>query len=186
MSTPDAEYLDLLRRLRANPSRELADEVHARYLALPRGGTTPSGLPYPSPTDPVAAGADAIRALAESTDPFVGDTGWVDIVLAGGIYPPNAPERPMVRRIGSLVNVRGGIQTAAFTLGGPVLNVGTVPVGYRPDVPVMSVMGAPGSVDNAAMVRTDASGQLLVNPPAGGIPALPDFWFFGGTSRFVN
>lgn len=32
-------------------------------------GTTAQGLPYPEPTDPVAAGADAIRALAEAIDP---------------------------------------------------------------------------------------------------------------------
>lgn len=31
-------------------------------------GTTTHGLPYPEPTDPVAAGAAAIRSLAESID----------------------------------------------------------------------------------------------------------------------
>lgn len=31
-------------------------------------GTTSGGLPYPDPTDPVAEGADAIRALAEKLD----------------------------------------------------------------------------------------------------------------------
>lgn len=32
-------------------------------------GTTPTGLPYPEPTDPVAQGAAAIKALAEAIDP---------------------------------------------------------------------------------------------------------------------
>jgi len=32
-------------------------------------GTTVHGLPYPEPTDPVAAGAAAIRSLAEAVDP---------------------------------------------------------------------------------------------------------------------
>jgi len=32
-------------------------------------GTTPTGLPYPEPTDPVAGGAAAIRALAEALEP---------------------------------------------------------------------------------------------------------------------
>src|SRR4029077_2711616 len=32
-------------------------------------GTTPTGLPYPEPTDPVAAGADNIKALAQAVDP---------------------------------------------------------------------------------------------------------------------
>lgn len=31
-------------------------------------GTTAGGLPYPEPTDPVAAGADAIKALAVAVD----------------------------------------------------------------------------------------------------------------------
>jgi len=35
-------------------------------------GTTPNGLPYPEPTDPVAQGAAAIKALAEAVDPRVG------------------------------------------------------------------------------------------------------------------
>jgi hypothetical protein len=34
-------------------------------------GTTIHGLPYPEPTDPVAAGAAAIRSLAESIDTAV-------------------------------------------------------------------------------------------------------------------
>ena len=31
-------------------------------------GTTSNGFPYPEPTDPIAAGADAIKALAQAVD----------------------------------------------------------------------------------------------------------------------
>jgi hypothetical protein len=34
-------------------------------------GTTPGSLPYPLPTDPIAGGADAIKALAQSIDPAI-------------------------------------------------------------------------------------------------------------------
>jgi hypothetical protein len=50
--------------------RALADAMHAAYLDAPSAlaGVTLAGLPYPSPTDPIAQGADAIRALAEALD----------------------------------------------------------------------------------------------------------------------
>jgi hypothetical protein len=50
--------------------RRIIDRMHAAYLDAPSqlAGATPSGLPYPSPTDPIAQGADAIRALAEALD----------------------------------------------------------------------------------------------------------------------
>jgi hypothetical protein len=74
------EYADVLTRLSgALSAREdtdaLREELFAAYLAGRAaslfGGTTPAGLPWPAPTDPVAAGADAIRALAEAVDPTV-------------------------------------------------------------------------------------------------------------------
>jgi len=39
-------------------------------------GTTVHGLPYPEPTDPVANGAAAIRALAEAVDPTLDRATW--------------------------------------------------------------------------------------------------------------
>lgn len=51
---------------------ELTAELHALYLTGRDAGVfaanTAGGLPYPLPTDPVAAGADAIRALAEAVN----------------------------------------------------------------------------------------------------------------------
>lgn len=46
----------------------LDEQIYAGYLELTRGGTTPRGLPWPSPVDPLWEGADAIRALAEAVD----------------------------------------------------------------------------------------------------------------------
>jgi hypothetical protein len=57
-------------------------------------GQTPGGLPWPEPTDPLAAGAGAIRALAESVDRYwyhaeriaaysIGG-GGTDVTVGGG------------------------------------------------------------------------------------------------------
>jgi hypothetical protein len=61
---------ELARSKSLDDARRIVDEMHDAYLAAPSplGGVTPGGLPYPSPTDPVAEGADAIRALAEAVD----------------------------------------------------------------------------------------------------------------------
>lgn len=100
---PDPEYVALYRRLRAEGGVELRDQLHARYLEIGRGATTPAGLPYPDPTDPVAEGASAIRALAEALDPGVADTGWVAISLAAGFTGSL-----VYRRKGDIVEVRSG------------------------------------------------------------------------------
>lgn len=52
-------------------------------------GTTPSGLPYPEPTDPVAAGAAAIESLAEAVDTLVGTFGTIraGTVPGGNVTP---------------------------------------------------------------------------------------------------
>ena len=58
------------------PLDELEEQLFAAYLAGRAagtfGGNTATALPWPAPTDPVAAGADAIRALAEAIDPRLG------------------------------------------------------------------------------------------------------------------
>lgn len=71
MTAPDPEYVALktqLAQLDADDpaAAAIAEELHTVYLGLLRGATTPAGYPYPDPTDPIAEGADAIRALAEA------------------------------------------------------------------------------------------------------------------------
>lgn len=73
MSAPDPQYVAIRQSiedaLAADPSADVAtlvDELHTRYRAMVRGGNTTDGYPYPSPTDPLMEGADAIRSLAEA------------------------------------------------------------------------------------------------------------------------
>jgi hypothetical protein len=64
----DTEYAQLLAQLLADPANAtIREALYARYVEIsPLGGTSTDGYPYPVPTDPVAQGADAIRALAEA------------------------------------------------------------------------------------------------------------------------
>lgn len=78
MTDPFGDALTRLSVALANGDDTAAAEqdLFAAYMAQraanPRSGQTTTALPWPSPTDPVAAGADAIRALAEAIDPRLG------------------------------------------------------------------------------------------------------------------
>lgn len=47
--------------------------------------TTPKGLPYPAPTDPVASGAANIQALAQAVDPLLGFVRIYDSTAAAAV-----------------------------------------------------------------------------------------------------
>jgi hypothetical protein len=149
----DPQYLEILERLvrgDGNPV-DLADELHARYLALPRAGATPAGLPYPSPTDPIAQGADAIRALAEAID--ANDHPWTNVTLGSGWTTGSGSAVAQVMRDGNIVFFKGILQggTAGSTAG-------TVPDWARPvrstTVPIAGQSGATGtfSVTTAGVI----------------------------------
>jgi hypothetical protein len=96
------------------------------------GTTVNNAFPYPEDTDPVAQGAQAIKALANSLDAKVGkDTGWLAITgvtgwtVAGGI-PWQA------RQIGNVVHFRGGMSNATFAPGSGYGAIGNLPVGITP------------------------------------------------------
>jgi hypothetical protein len=119
----------------------LADEAFARYQDImgPRAGTTPSGLPYPSPTDPVSQGADAIRNLATALDiPRTLVHRFTPVTMTLGINSavvPNsyfnlslkAGQSVVVRATANLNNsVSGGARTATLR----ALRDGGVPAGW--------------------------------------------------------
>ena len=55
-------------------------------------GTTSKGLPYPEPTDPVAAGADAIKALAQAIKQPL--TGVVSVAVSNATTASQAVTFP--------------------------------------------------------------------------------------------
>lgn len=97
MSEPDAQYFELLAQAAAlDPDADASaifEAMHSRYLELVRGGTTPTpnGYPYPDPTDPIAEGADAIRALAEALNNRTMMTLAQD-ALTAKVLPTSWPE----------------------------------------------------------------------------------------------
>ena len=116
-------------------------------------GTTPKGFPYPEPTDPVAAGADAIKALAQAIDTHVGRVASGAVTVTGdgtSVNPGAAVTFPAGRftanpRViaevvgGSNVNLAGvstGITTTGCTVfaflraGGAIANGTNVTVNW--------------------------------------------------------
>lgn len=79
-------------------------------------GVTGAGLPYPENTDPVMAGADAIKALAQAVDPLVYREGWSRYVAsrqakiaAGGSGFPGLVSWPLdPGAIGGAINMVSG------------------------------------------------------------------------------
>lgn len=103
------------------------DGAHARYLEIMASAVTPGGLPYPSPTDPVAQGADAIRALAEAVDTLrlvptrlgaaadiKGVTDCNQALEAGWYRAPSAANSPVSASGGSLMVFRAASNAAAI------------------------------------------------------------------------
>jgi len=85
-------------------------------------GTTPQGLPYPEPTDPIAGGADAIKNLAAAVNqPLTGvvtltgngtATGSATITFPAGWFTA-APRVFVTPLIGWVVNATAVTATGA-------------------------------------------------------------------------
>lgn len=96
------------------------------------GGTTPKfGFPYPTGTDRVADGDNAIQALATKVEAELANA-WVPLTLFGASWTVIAGYGPpAVRRMGGVVFMRGLIANTGSTTSG-VRIVDPLPVGYRP------------------------------------------------------
>jgi hypothetical protein len=68
MTTPAPPNLEALTAQYLDQYLKMHAEYVRQYLAGTLGASTPGGLPYPSPTDPVYQGAAAIQALATAID----------------------------------------------------------------------------------------------------------------------
>ena len=130
-------------------------------------GTTPNGLPYPDPTDPLTEGADAIRALAESVDDAL--TG----ALFGGSAVWGTPGPGPVKRIGGYwEGPPDGASAALLNLatGTPwtcILEAQLTPRFKYGDVNWVNAMGC---LNVEATTGTATGGQLsftAVNPTTG-------------------
>lgn len=120
--TADSQWLE---RVQAGD----IDGAHARYLELVRGGVTPvAALPYPDPTDPVAEGADAIRALAEAVDDYL-PTAWAGFATPNASWAISSANPQQFRRVQDMVELRGVLMynQVASTSGEVIGGVGLPP-----------------------------------------------------------
>jgi hypothetical protein len=140
---------------------------------------TPSGLPYPLPTEPVRDGAVAIRALAEATDTLLIGP-WQSCTNNSG-YSGTVKARR-----------EGGTTVLAGSLTGPWTGTPgpcTIPVGLRPVFPAGAGMTyfafsvphtASGGGPNFANVRVWADGAITLTQssiPSGGGGAFDSIRF---------
>lgn len=170
MSDPDPEYVDLLRRLKDGDGdpEELVEALHSRYLALPRGGTTAGrGYPYPDPTDPIAEGADAIRALAEAIGAL--DQPWTVVAPASGWSTGSSSSQFALMRRDLMIFTRGTLYggTAGSTAA-------TVPTWARPRITV--TVPVPNTGGSASTMTINSAGVVTFAGTTAGLSSGQISW----------
>jgi hypothetical protein len=127
-------------------------------------GQTANGLPYPTGTDRVMDGDDAIRALAEALDP-----PWLALPLASGIIlRAGTTVTPGYRKVAGIVTLRGQVQKSGGGTFAGQDNLFTLPTGYRPP----QTVGVPTVQDSTPTTgRTDVLNNGVGRiSPAGATP----------------
>lgn len=135
---------------------------------------TIGGLPYPTGTDKVVDGDDAIRALATAVD-------------RNPLAAAYAANRVLVPFAAGWADVSAGNPLAVFaasgwvTLDGRVIRnsgssliIGTIPAGYRPPVQLLFIMGsyngAAATAGPGLFTNIDTNGVITITPTTS--PAL--------------
>ena len=87
-------------------------------------GATTNGIPYPTGSDRVMDGDNAMQAMAEKIDPSVAATSGV------GSFGPGCSGKLNVFRRGRVCHFNFEVTSANGTAAG--FSLGTLPVGFRP------------------------------------------------------
>ena len=125
--------------------------------------TTPNlSIPYPLAADSVASYPALAKQQAEKIEALVYDSGWVNVPLASGITAQSGIPF-QVRRIGSVVYPRWGVNSAGIALSRQTL-IGTVPAGFRP----LTSIYIPAATNTANMARAniEPNGTIYLSTPA--------------------
>lgn len=103
LTDPDPQLEALYQQMRDAPPgadlTELGGKAYSRYLELiePRASqNNPYGLPYPSPTDPISQGADAIHALADAAGILRGTVACAASGLTTVTFPVGLFTKPPI------------------------------------------------------------------------------------------
>lgn len=151
-------------------------------------GSTTHGLPYPTGTDRVMDGDNAMQSLAEAVDTkALSDTGWVNLALDGTIFQAVGGYPLQYRKVNSRVEIHGAAKWASGAFFASVIT--NLPVGCRPPgstsewfcltVAVPSRAAAQFVCYPSGNIACPSSGYTTANPVVNDI-----FYLFG--SWFVN
>lgn len=111
-------------------------------------GSTPNrAIPYTDPADNLNTYPATDKASAERLDALLYDTGWVAVTVNAG-YAAAAGNLPFVRRIGSVVYAKGGVDGTGLAVSTTKGGVMTIPAGFRP--PATNFQRAGTNTGNAA------------------------------------
>jgi len=133
-------------------------------------GITANGLPYPVPTDPIADGADAIRALAEALDPRIKSSPGV-VLTATGISIGSSAAND--------INWNGEISDPDNWHAANAVDV-VVPAGKGGRYTVSATL-----ILNGGLLGTLAAMSAMINGTTMYSLPLESAWF-GGTLTFVR
>jgi hypothetical protein len=141
------------------------------------GTTIPLGFPYPTGTDRVMDGDNAIQALAESVDNFLADGA---VVGAVGITSQNVWNNAGTKlvRSGPLVVMHFDALKSTWPASE---GLGVVPVGYRPTANTYFVAAA-NATGSLYSVYVQANTGLIITAGAatgGGGLAAQIAWYLG-------
>jgi hypothetical protein len=97
------------------------------------------------------------------TSDLPADSGWVNVTIAAG-FAAQGTEIPQVRKIGNVVQARGGWSNTGMPDPNTTYSVGTIPAGYRPAAGY-PVRGFPGmtSAGSTGRMVIDDSGAVTIN-----------------------
>jgi hypothetical protein len=124
-----------------------------------------------------------LHVVGAIDNPQLEDTGWVTVPRrAGWNATPNYPVQ--VRRIGSVVHLRGAVTSAST---GSVLTIVTVPSGFRPaDDQFLGAVRAGGSdftaellIQPSGLVGVPSSAYYTGSFPVGAVMPLHGSWILG-------
>ena len=124
----------------------------------------PTEFPAAAHTHTVAQ----VDGLDDRLDALEEDTDWVPITLRSG-FPEQSGFSPEVRRIGSVVYLRGGVNGAALSATNTSYIVGDIPntpAGLRPKTRDLYLMGASSQANFAPLVVLHTSGAITVRTAA--------------------
>lgn len=144
--------------------QQFAEAVVPDVIAWPDVEDKPTAFPPETHTHTQAQ----VDGLDDRLDAIEADTDWVPITLRSG-FPEQSGFSPEIRRIGSVVYLRGGVNGSALSATNTSYIVGDIPAtpaGLRPATRDLYLMGASSQANFAPLVVLHTSGAITIRTAA--------------------